>query len=177
MKERFEGVNRPQLIEALKRHEFISGDTTIAEGFADSGELIEYAKGHEIITQDGHDNDVFLLVAGSIAVVVKGNEIGVRKAGQHVGEMAALEPAQPRAATIVTHDTVVALRVAHADFVRLGSVHPQIWLPIARELSRRLYERNKLIPTPNEQPKLFIISSTEALPIAREVQTSCTRRV
>jgi CRP/FNR family cyclic AMP-dependent transcriptional regulator len=177
MKERFEGSNRLQLVEALRRQELIAGDVTIAQAFADAGELIEYPKGHAIITQDAHDNDIFFLLTGSTAVVVKGNQVAIRKAGQHIGEMAALEPAQPRSATIVAHDTVVVLKVPNADFVRLGTTYPQIWLSIARELSRRLLERNKLIPVPNEQPKLFIISSTEALPVAREVQAHLHRDV
>jgi len=102
--------------------------------------------------------------------VVKGNEIATRKAGQHVGEMAAIEPAQKRSATVVAHDTLVALKVKSADFSSIGKDYPQIWLPIARELSRRLLQRNDLISPPNEYPKLFIISSAEALTIAREIQ-------
>jgi hypothetical protein len=56
-----------QLVEALKRQELIGGDVTIAQAFADAGELIEYPKGHAIITQDAHDNDVFFIIAGSTA--------------------------------------------------------------------------------------------------------------
>jgi len=37
---------------------------------------------------------------------------------------------------------------------------------VARELARRLYQRNSMIPQPNEAPKLFIISSSEAIAIA-----------
>ena len=109
-------------------------------------------------------------ISGSVAIVVKGNEVATRKAGQHVGEMAAVEPAQKRAATVVAHDTVVTMRLNRSTFREIGERYPQIWLPIARELSRRLYERNKLIPAPNKYPKLFIISSSEALDVARAIQ-------
>ena len=90
MKERFEGDNRSNLIDALKRQEFVGGETTLAE--ADEGELVEFAKGHKIIIQGGEDNDIYLLVAGDVSIVIKGNEYTTRKAGQHVGEMAAIEP-------------------------------------------------------------------------------------
>jgi len=83
--------------------------------------------------------------------------------------MAAIE-VQPRAASVVAHDTVVALKLNSATFLDVGKKHPQIWLAFARELARRLLERNKLIQAPNEHPKLFIISSSEALPVAREIQ-------
>jgi CRP/FNR family cyclic AMP-dependent transcriptional regulator len=144
----------------------------LAEAFATNGELLEFAKGDKIITEGGEDNDIYLLVAGSVSIVIKGNEYTTRKAGQHVGEMAAIEPAQKRSANVVAHDTVVALKLDNAHFLSLGRAYPQIWLPIARELSRRLHQRNDLIPPPNEFAKLFIISSTEALDVAEAIRAS-----
>lgn len=171
MKERFEGTAHANLIDALKRLEFVNGNIDIASGIAERGELVEYAKGDKIIVQDAEDNDFYILLAGSAAIVVKGNQVATRKAGQYVGEMAAIEPAQKRAATVVALGTVVAVRLSSIDFSSIGETYPQIWLPIARELSRRLYQRNDLIPAPNEAPKLLIISSTEALDVAREIQS------
>ena len=132
----------------------------------------EFAKGHKIITQGGEDNDIYLLVAGDVSIVIKGNEYTTRKAGQHVGEMAAIEPSQKRSADVVAHDTVVALKLSNPQFMKLGRSFPQIWLPMARELSRRLFQRNELISAPNEYPKLFIISSSEALGVANTIRTS-----
>lgn len=169
MKERFEKDGR-SLVDALKRQEFVAGNAKLADALIKHGELVEYKKGDKLISEGGEDNDIYLLLAGSVAVVIKGNQTNTRKAGQHVGEMAAIEPAQKRSATIVAHDTVVALKVKSTDFNSIGEEFPQIWLPIARELSRRLFQRNDLIPAPNEYPKLFIISSTEALDVAREIQ-------
>jgi CRP/FNR family transcriptional regulator, cyclic AMP receptor protein len=177
MKERFEGSNRQQLIDALKRQEFVGGDTDLADIFATRGSLLEFSKGHKIIAEGGEDNDIYLLIAGTVAIVVKGNQVATRKAGQHVGEMSAIEPAQKRSAAVISLDTVVALRLSSTDFMSIGAAHPQIWLPIARELSRRLHQRNDLIPPPNDYPKLFIISSAEALDVAREVQAQLERDV
>jgi CRP-like cAMP-binding protein len=70
--------------------------------------------------------------------VLAEHEHRLRNAGQHVGEMAAIEPAQKRSADVVAHDTVVALRLTNPLFMSLGQTFPQIWLPIARELSRRI---------------------------------------
>jgi CRP/FNR family cyclic AMP-dependent transcriptional regulator len=172
VKERFEGDNRPNLIDALKRQEFVGGETTLAEAMADEGELVEFAKGHKIIVQGGEDNDIYLLVAGDVSIVIKGNEYTTRKAGQHVGEMAAIEPSQKRSADVVAHDTVDALKLSNPQFMKLGRSFPQIWLPMARELSRRVFQRNELISAPNEYPKLFIISSSEALSVANAIRTS-----
>lgn len=177
MKERFEGDGHQNLIDALKRQEFVAGDIDLANTFVKYGQLLEFHKGDIIITEGGEDNDIYLLVAGSVAILVKGNEVASRKAGQHVGEMAAIEPAQKRSATVIAHDTVVALKLNSAGFMSIGRDNPQIWLPIARELSRRLYQRNDLILLSNEYPKLFIISSTEALAVAREIQAQLERDV
>ncbi len=67
------------------------------------------------------------------------------------------------------------LKISSADFSDLGRIYPQIWLPIARELARRLYQRNDLLTPPNESPKVFIISSAEALDIAWEVASQLDR--
>lgn len=171
MKERFEGNNRCNLIDALKRQEFVGGDAAIAEAMAEQGELVEFAKTDKLIVEDGEDNDIYLLLAGTVSIVIKGNEYTTRNAGQHVGEMAAIEPTLKRSATVVANDKVVALKLTSATFMSLGNSYPQIWLPMARELSRRLYQRNILIQPPNEFPKLFIISSAEALPVAKELRT------
>jgi predicted nucleotide-binding protein len=54
--------------------------------------------------------------------------------------------------------------------MNVGKTFPQIWLPMARELSRRLHQRNAMIQPPNEFPKLFIISSSEAIAVAEELR-------
>ena len=171
MRERFEGVeNRHRLIAALKRQEFACNSDAIAEAIADFGTLVEFSKGDKLIVQDGHDNNIFMLLAGSTVILINGYEYHTRAAGQHVGEMAAIEPSLPRSATVVATETVVAMRLSSGDFMALGVQFPQIWRPLAQELSRRLYQRNATIPVPNAAPKLFIISSSEAKPIAYAIR-------
>jgi CRP/FNR family cyclic AMP-dependent transcriptional regulator len=175
MKERFEGSGGANLISALLRQEFVCGSPTIAERLVAVGTLGEFAVGDELIVEGGEDNDLFLLLSGSVAIVIKGLQVNTRVAGQHVGEMAAIEPSQKRSATVVAQDTVVALRISSAELMAIGNDFPQIWLPIARILSRRLFERNDLLTPPNESPRLFIISSAEALGVAYEVATQLER--
>ncbi|HTD14594.1 MAG TPA: TIR domain-containing protein [Chthoniobacterales bacterium] len=169
MKERFEN-DYQTLIDALKRQEFVAADSKIAAAFASCGQILEFKKGDEIVTQGGEDNDIYLLLAGSVAIVINRSQRATRHAGQYVGEMAAIEPAQKRSASVVAQDILVVLKVSSADFISIGRTHPEIWLPMVRELSRRLYQRNRDIPPPNDYPKLFIISSVEALDVAHEIQ-------
>lgn len=175
MKERFEGSNNENLLTALQREEFIGNSREIAQRFAAVGEVLEVAKGDSIIREDGEDDDVFFLLAGSVGIIVKGTQVAVRIAGQHVGEMAAIEPSQKRSATVVALETLVVLKVSSRDFHAVGKDHPEIWLPLARELSRRLKQRNDMMSKPNERPRLFIISTVEALDAAREIANQLER--
>jgi CRP/FNR family cyclic AMP-dependent transcriptional regulator len=175
MKERFEGTEQRNLVAAVQRQEFVGGDADIASAFIDKGTLIETAAGKAIIKEGAEDNDIYLLIAGSVAIVVKGTEVATRKAGQHVGEMAAIEPSLKRSATVIAQDTLVSLKISSADFAEIGETYPKIWRPLAQELSRRLFQRNDLLSTPNERPRLFIISSAEALDIAYEVASQLDR--
>ncbi len=110
MKERFEGDGRPNLIAAVQRQEFVGGSAEIAEAFAAKGALIEFAKGDKLIVEGGEDNDLYLLLTGSVAIVIKGTNVNTRIAGQHVGEMAAIEPSLKRSASVIALDTVVAVK-------------------------------------------------------------------
>lgn len=89
MNERFEGRNRPQLIAALRRQDIATGSAATAEALAAAGQLVEFGPGENIVEQGGQDNDIYLLVAGAVAIVVNGAQLAVRKAGEFVGEMAA----------------------------------------------------------------------------------------
>src|SRR5262249_10295490 len=115
MKARFEGENAGQLITAIKAQEFVGGNAALADALIAGCVVVEFKKGDTLIEQNDTDNnDVFLLVAGTVAVIANGNQIAERKAGEHVGEMAAIEPAQARSTSIVAQETVVALKISSA---------------------------------------------------------------
>jgi CRP/FNR family transcriptional regulator, cyclic AMP receptor protein len=177
MKERFEGTNRSQLVAALARQELANGDTSVAEAFCTRGELVEFQSGEKLIEQGGSDNDVYLLITGTTSILVNGAQIASRQAGQHVGEMAAIEPALPRSATVLALETCVALKLSSVNFVAVCDLFPQIGLRLAQELSRRLTQRNRTISQPNTAPRLFIISSSEAKPIAHALRDGLERDV
>jgi len=171
MIERFQRANRPALEAALLLQRFVQNQTEIVEDLIAAGELLEFRANELLIIQDDGKNDVFLLVAGTVAVVANGVEIRTLKTGDHVGEMAAIDTANPRSATVTASGVVVALKVSGPKFVEVCDKHSGTWKFVARELSNRLFERNRLIKPPNEKPKLFIISSVEALDIANEISS------
>lgn len=163
---------RNVLVDALREHKLVGGSQPIAEEFASVGNLIEVEAGAAIIEQASTDNDVYLILTGTFDVIVHGRRIARRGPTDHVGEMAAVEPTQRRSATVLATEQSVVLRVPHGAFLTLANRHTEVWRRIAKELVRRLEQRNCLITSTRDRIRVFIVSSAEALPIARAIQTA-----
>lgn len=171
MKERFEGdAGRRRLIDALKTQKMVAGNTALAEDLANLVEVMEVKTGEKIIHQGASDNDIFFILSGSFNVVVNGRVIAKRSTNDHVGEMSAIEPSQARTATVVADEDSVICKLSEPQLVNIGRRHGDIWHFFAQELVRRLAQRNALLNPPRENIQVFVMSSTEALDIAREIQ-------
>jgi CRP/FNR family transcriptional regulator, cyclic AMP receptor protein len=173
MKQRFEGeAGRRVLIDSLKSQKIVGGNQALAEEISAVGELLEIAKDTAIIEQAAHDNDVYLILAGAFTVLVNGKKIAMRAPNDHVGEMAAIQQAQLRSASVVASEPSVIFKLTEPQLAALGGKYPEVYRAIAKELAIRLMQRNFLITAAREKIHLFIISSTEALPIARAIQNA-----
>lgn len=169
--DRFQGdPGRGNLIDALLQQQIVNGNRDLADELADRAELIEVAEGETIISQGGDDNNLFLIVAGSFRIVVNGREVASRCRGDHVGEMVVVEPTQRRSADVVASEPALVAKFSYADISDIASRHSDIYRIIARMLARRLLERNKLVGQHREKIRVFIISSAEALDVARKIQ-------
>lgn len=150
----------------------LNGSAQLIDDIISAGECIEFPAGAELIQQNGEENELYILIAGTCDVSVNHRTVAHRGPGDHVGEMAAIEPTQRRSATVTAAEDVVALKLLEPDFHKIGSQHPTVYRNIARELARRLLQRNSSVGAYRDAVKLFIISSAEALPIARAVQNA-----
>ncbi len=171
MKERFEGDGgQKRLLAALQGQKVVGGDKELATKLAASSELSEKNVGDVLIQEGGADNDVYFILAGKVAIHVKGKKVAVRSPGEHVGEMAAIEPAMPRSATVVCEETCVVARIDEEKLSTIADDHPSIWRAFAKELVARLAQRNATIQQSNDKPNIFIICASESLSIAKEIQ-------
>jgi CRP/FNR family cyclic AMP-dependent transcriptional regulator len=170
---RFQGEAGKRLrLQALASQKLVAGNHKLAEELDAKAQLMPVPKGQILIEQNESDNDVYLILAGAFDISVNGRIIRRRVPNDHVGEMAAIEPTQRRAATVVaTEDSLVA-KLTESDFAELGGRYPEIYLYIARELARRLLQRNVLISQAREKIRVFIISSVESLGVARAIQNA-----
>lgn len=172
MKERFEGeAGRRRLIEVLKSQKMVAGNAALAEGLADLVTVMEVKVGETIIYQGAFDTDLFFILTGSFNIVVNGRVVAKREVNDHVGEMSAIEPSQARTATVVAAEDSVVCKLSEPQLASLGQHYTDIWRYFARELVRRLAQRNAFVAPQRESIRVFIISSTEALHIAREIQS------
>lgn len=165
---RFAGdAGKRLLIDALSSQRIVSGNRELATKLADCSELIEIKTGESIINQNDSTNDIFFIIAGAFSINVNGREINKRGVGEQVGEMGAIEPTQPRSATVIATEQSVVAKVTEANFDVLGREYPELYKTIAQILSRRLLERNKLVKPTSSKIRVFIISSAESLEVAR----------
>jgi predicted nucleotide-binding protein/proteasome lid subunit RPN8/RPN11 len=158
------------LIEALRMQKIVHGDRTIAEALAAHGELIAFAPGQNIIEQGASDRDVFFLLTGKGQLVVNGVRMYCREHGVTIGEMSAINPSISRSATVEAVEPTVAWKVGHAQLADVGKAHPELWRFIAVDLASRLEQRNRYVNRINTRPRVFLICSAEALPVAKAIR-------
>jgi CRP-like cAMP-binding protein len=130
-----------RLIDALILQPLIR-DNDLAAAVEPYLELEEVLAGTNLIKQGASDTDLFLILRGAFSVAIDGRIVARKKAGEHVGEMAVVNPFTPRSASVTaTSDSVVA-RIAELDFSALADRYPRLWRRIALELASRLRDGN-----------------------------------
>lgn len=158
--------------EVLSEQISVGGNLALAQALDENGELVSFPKGVALIEQGDSTTDIFFILAGVCDVVVNGRTIAKRGAAKHVGEMAVIQPAQLRSASCVASEFTVAIKLSEPAFSAVAAIYPQLYKAFAKELARRLLERNATINLYREKIKVFVISSVESLPVARAVQNA-----
>ena len=168
--QRFTGRGgKARLIDALKNQALIAGNQAIALRFASKAVTQALRKGHALIKQGAADNDIYFVLSGSCTIAVNEREVAVRKAGEHVGEMALLDTTALRSASVFTTEASVVARVSEKAFTRIADRHPEVWRRVASNLANRLRERSKFHSVPRSQSAIFIGSSSEGLRVAEHI--------
>lgn len=170
MIERFKGASgRRLLIEALRLQPVIEGNSQIAEALAEGAELVEYAPGETLCVEGGSDNNIVFILTGLVSILVRDRLVNTRRAGQHVGEMALIDPRAPRSATVIAIERTAVASVQEAAFAAVAEEHPRLWRLLAMELAERLRQRNQYVRTRNAMPRVFVGSSSETLRVAQAI--------
>ncbi len=159
------------VIEALKEQKPVLGNADAAEELWSHGRLECFREGDFLAREDDWANEIVFILAGSVHIRIAGFKVAERKAGQHVGEMALIDPSQPRSASAVAAEPTVGLVVSEEHFTAVASRFPHMWRQIAKEISERLRQRNKFIRPSNPVPFMFVACASESLPVAKALQS------
>jgi len=101
---------------------------------------VRFPAGKVLITEGRGGEEAFVIVSGSASVTRGGSELRTAEAGEVVGEMALLQPAAVRSATVTAATDMELLVVGTRAFHSLIMKHPEMSLAIAVGLAERLRE-------------------------------------
>lgn len=172
MKERFEGEDgRERLEQALLSQRFCSHNVEVVQSLISVGQLIDIPKGKALVQQGAIDSDFYYVLVGGFDVEVNGTVVAYRRPGEHVGEVAAYDPSRKRTATVRAAEDSIVLKVDDKTVREIGEQYPAVLKASLVEANRRLEERNELVGACNNRPHILILSSKEAQPVSREIQS------
>lgn len=158
------------IVEALKEQRIVLGNEEAAEELCARGNLTFFQEGEFIAMEDSWENDLVFILAGTAQITITGFKVAERGAGQHIGEMALIDPSQPRSASAMAMEPTVGLVVSEEDFSAVAAHHPDMWRQIAKEVAQRLRQRKKFIRPSNPVPFLFIACASESLSVAEAIR-------
>jgi CRP/FNR family transcriptional regulator, cyclic AMP receptor protein len=168
----FEGEEgRRQLIQLLSEQRSV-GSVELATELADVVVPHILKDGEILITEGERDTNVYFILDGKMLPSIKGKKQGERANGNTVGEMAAIQTAQPRSATVTAIGDCIVARLGASELERIANKYPTMWHQFARELARRLLERNRAIADAREKIRVFLISSSEAISIVETIENA-----
>ncbi|MCB9675880.1 MAG: cyclic nucleotide-binding domain-containing protein [Alphaproteobacteria bacterium] len=114
-------------------------DRAVLAGFLD---VLDLASGTVLIREGDADRDLYVVLDGMVRMRRGALDLGHAVPGELLGELALVEPQQPRAATIVADGPVTAVRLSQAAFQRLVAHEPAVAFRLTqlfvRGLGRRL---------------------------------------
>jgi CRP/FNR family transcriptional regulator, cyclic AMP receptor protein len=169
----FEGESgQRHLVQLLSEQKSVLGDLALAGELAEVVTPRTLVDGEVLITEGARETDLYFILDGKMHVSIKGRKQGERVNGNTVGEMAAIQPAQPRSATVKAIGDCVVARLSETDLELIANKYPKMWHQFARELARRLLERNRSIAQAREKIRVFVISSREAIDVVEAIENA-----
>ena len=142
---RFQGLEgNVRLVEALRAQTLVH-DEDLAVELAKRVTLKAIPTGAVLMTQDAADRDLFRILSGTFSVIVNGRIVARRSAGEHVGEMAVVDPEAHRSASVTALTDSVVAGFPALEFSAVADRYPRLWRRIALELARRLRDENQTL--------------------------------
>ena len=102
----------------------------------------------EVLFKEGESGDaMFVLLDGSLDVVVSGRVVGVSSRGDILGEMALIDQS-PRSATVIAREPARLVKLDSIRFHRLIQQHPFFATHVMKVLADRIRRMDQLLARP-----------------------------
>jgi CRP/FNR family cyclic AMP-dependent transcriptional regulator len=177
---RFRGKDgRARLLQALCSQKIVAGDEAIAKRLLAAATVTTIRPGKhapDLMSEGEFGSDIFFILSGSVAIRIKRKQVNVRSPGDHVGEMALIDPLYPRSATVTALESTEVARVAESEFTAIAQDYPIMWRRLCVELGNRLRQRGGSIPSPNKVPVVFIASSSKKKHVMNAIERAIQGR-
>jgi CRP/FNR family transcriptional regulator, cyclic AMP receptor protein len=154
----------------MKRQALVGGNQTLAAELAEKVIFEDVKPGREIVKEGADDDDLYMVVAGRVSVIIKGHEVDIMGAGEHFGEMVVIDCSAVRSASVFALEKTIVAKISETEFTKLAQQFPILWREIACRLGERLRRRNSLIREKNPRPVIFLGSSTESRSIVKAIE-------
>jgi CRP-like cAMP-binding protein len=131
-------IERVLFLRSIELFSHIAGEDLVP--VAHAVEEVRFSAGETFIRQGELGDSLYLIVAGTVKVVIRGvGEVALREAKSVIGEMAILTH-QPRSADCIAISEVTALKLSHDAFWELLAERPPLALGVIKMLAERLDE-------------------------------------
>jgi len=159
-----------KLIAALSNQSLFDGNKSAIERAAKKSAIEAFQAGDLLITQGDTNSDILFILCGTVVVIPNGRPDRERHYGNHVGEMAAIDPRVVRSTDVRAKDDVVVARLSESQLTKIANKYPKMWRNLACELGQRLRERAQQVPVRKINPRIFVGSSREGLKLAKSIE-------
>ena len=113
-------------------------EPSVRRRLAEVGKRRTYAPDETIVREGTTGTALYVLLSGSARVEQDGRELGTLSGGDFFGELALIEE-HPRSASVMATSETDCLLFPAWEFTALLEEHPEVAVPIMRELIRRLH--------------------------------------
>lgn len=133
---------RQRLVGELLKQSILREDREAATAIAEKCTIAEYSARSSIFREGDTSHYMLLILDGRVSVSVHGHEVAQRGAGQHVGEMALIDPNAPRSASIIAIEDTMTASISEPDFTEIAEHDPKLWRLLALELAEVIRRQN-----------------------------------
>jgi len=141
------------LVKALMNQLLVENNRELAERLAENCQVENVEKGKIIMEEDTSGNELLMILSGKFQVFVGGTRLSELSEGNHVGDMAIVDPDSKRSATIVAGEDSVVARIDGEHFSAVAESYPQLWKNLAVELANRLRQTNRWMTEWEPKPR------------------------